>query len=194
MLIGKQAPDFRAQAFIEGQIKTVSLEDYKDKYKIMFFYPLDFTFICPTEIMAFQELLEEFKKRQAVVLGISVDSVYSHRAWSQVSRDKGGIMGVTYPLLSDITKKISCQYDVLDQESGLALRGLFIIDKNNIVQVMQVNNEQFGRNTHEVLRLLDAVIFYQKHGEVCPVNWQEGQKGLVPTLQGLEQYLKNKKN
>lgn len=188
MLIGKKAPDFCAEALVNGKITKVSLKDYSSSYKILFFYPLDFTFVCPTEIHAFQDALAEFEKRNAQVIGVSVDSVYSHEAWTKMPKTRGGIEGVTFALVSDLNKNIARQYDVLDEASGVALRGLFIIDTNDIVQVMWVNNQPLGRNVCEVIRLLDALIFTKQHGQVCPANWQIGQKAIVPNFQGVQKY------
>lgn len=189
MLVGKPAPDINCQAIIDNIIvDNVTWDNFSGKYKILFFYPLDFTFVCPTELHAFQETLDEFTKRNAIVLGISVDSVYSHEAWLRQPKNTGGIQGVTYPLLSDITKSISRAYNVLDEEKGIAYRGLFIIDKSNIVRCMQLNDLSLGRNIAEVLRLIDALEFVQEHGEVCPANWSLGKDGLKPTHAGVVDY------
>lgn len=193
-IIGKKAPDFFCEAIVNNHIKQIKLADFEGKYKILFFYPLDFTFVCPTEIHAFQEALPEFEKRNAVVLGISVDSVYSHQAWLAQSKDKGGIQGVSFPLLSDITKHIAHEYDVLNTETGIAYRATFIIDKANIIQSVQVNNLGLGRNVLEVIRTLDAVQFVEKHGQqACPANWQMGEPGLSKTQQDVSRYLSRKK-
>ncbi len=190
MLVGKRAPSFSCQAIVNEEVKDIYFEDFKDAYKVLFFYPLDFTFVCPTELHAFQESISEFEQRNAVILGVSVDSVYSHLAWLAQPKEQGGIQGITYPLLSDITKSISRAYEVLDEDKGIALRGIFIIDNENIVQVAQINNLSLGRNTQEVLRLLDAVHFTKEHGQVCPANWTEEEKGLKPTQEGLKEYYK----
>lgn len=192
MLVGKKAPDFKAEAYIDGQIKSISLADFGQKYKIIFFYPLDFTFVCPTEIHGFQDELNEFNKRNAAVIGISVDSVFSHQAWANTPKAKGGIEGVTFPLVSDLTKSISREYDVLDEAEGIALRGLFILDKDNIIQATQITGKGVGRSIPEVLRLLDALIFTETHGEVCPVNWQKGEKAMVPNKAGVEEFFSKK--
>lgn len=193
MLIGKKAPPFSCQAVIDGEIKQTSLDDYKGQMKVIFFYPLDFTFVCPTELHAFQDALPEFEKRKAAILGISIDSVYSHLAWLEQSRDQGGIKGVTYPLFSDITKSIARSYEVLDEEQGIAFRALFVIDKNDIIQSTQINNLSLGRNVNEVLRLVDAVEFVETHGEVCPANWTVGQEGMTPTHAGVVDYFHKQK-
>lgn len=191
MIIGKPAPDFSCKAVIDREIKDFSLYSTQG-LKILCFYPLDFSFVCPTELQAFQHALPEFTKRNASVLAISVDSVYSHLMWLEQPKERGGISGITYPLLSDITKSISRSYNVLDEKEGITYRALFIIDNNNIVQSMQVNNLSLGRNIQEILRLVDAVQFAEAHGEVCPANWSAGQDGLVPTREGLADYFSKK--
>jgi peroxiredoxin 2/4 len=191
-LIGKNAPDITAQAVIDNQIKEIKLSDFADTYKILFFYPLDFSFVCPTEIHAFQDALAEFAKRNAVVLGVSVDSVYSHQAWLNQSKEKGGIQGVQFPLLSDITKVISQAYDVLNQETGSTYRATFIINAQNIIQHIQLNNMSVGRHIPEILRTLDAIQFTEKHGQVCPANWLSGQEGLSKTQASVAAYMAKK--
>lgn len=189
LLIGKQAPEFRAKAVVEKNIvNDFSLQKLKGQYIVLFFYPLDFTFVCPTELHAFQERLEEFEKRNAQVVGCSVDSVYSHLAWLNTPKNKGGIDGIDYPLISDINKTIAEDYGVLYKEEGVAYRGLFLIDQEGIVQHQLVNSLPLGRSVDEVLRMLDALIFFEKHGEVCPANWSHGKKSMKPTSDGLEQY------
>jgi len=190
MLVGKKAPEISCQAIIDNQIKNIVLSDFKSKYKILFFYPLDFTFVCPTEIHAFENALPEFKKRDVMVFGISIDSIYSHQAWLRQPKEEGGISGITYPLLSDITKSISKAYDILDEESGVALRGVFIIDQDNIIQAMHVNNLSLGRNISELIRLIDAIEFAKNNKQVCPANWVSGQEALNPDQSGLKSYFK----
>lgn len=190
MIIGKPAPDFSCKGVIDSEIKDFSLHDLKGRLIVLCFYPLDFSFVCPTELQAFQDSLPEFQKRNAAVLAISVDSVYSHLMWLDQPKERGGIKGIAYPLLSDITKSIARAYGVLDEDEGMTYRALFIIDKSGIVQSMQVNNLSLGRNIQEVLRLVDAVQFVQEHGEVCPANWSLGQEGLVPTREGVAEYFK----
>lgn len=194
MLVGITAPDFSCKAVIDGEIKDINLSDYKDQMRVLFFYPLDFSFVCPTELHAFQDALSEFEKRKAVILGVSVDSVYSHLAWLAQPKEQGGIKGVTYPLLSDITKSIARAYGVLDEKEGIASRGVFIIDKKGIIQSMQVNNLSLGRNIQEVLRLVDAVEFVETHGEVCPANWALGTDGMKPTHAGVVDYFHHAKS
>lgn len=186
--IGKIAPDFSAEAVIDGQIKKISLSDFDGKYKLLFFYPLDFTFVCPTEILALQENLYEFEKLNTQVLGVSIDSAFSHRAWLNTSREKGGIEGVTYPIIADIKKTISTDYEVLIEEEGVALRGVFLLDKNNIIQSATINNLSLGRSIPELLRVIKALQFVEKNGEVCPANWEPGKKSMKPTKDALEEY------
>jgi peroxiredoxin (alkyl hydroperoxide reductase subunit C) len=189
VLVGKSAPEFSAKAIISNHIaENFSLSHYRGKNVVFFFYPLNFTFVCPTELHAFQESLEEFEKRDTQVVGCSVDSVYSHLAWLNTPRQKGGIKGVEYPLVSDITKKISKDYDVLLEQEGISYRGLFLIDKEGIVRHQIVNDFPLGRSIEEVLRILDAWCSYEKHGEVCPANWSVGNQTMKPTTEGLEKY------
>lgn len=189
VLVGKKAPSFVAKA-VEGNkiIDDFSLEDFQGKYVIFFFYPLDFTFVCPTELHAFQDKVEEFEKRGAQVIGCSVDSWFSHLNWLTTPKTRGGIEGVKYPIVSDLTKSISRDYDVLKEDEGIAYRGLFLIDKEGFVRHQIVNDLPLGRSTDEALRMLDALIFFEQHGEVCPANWQEGKKALKPDQAGLVEY------
>ncbi|HSX03187.1 MAG TPA: peroxiredoxin [Rhabdochlamydiaceae bacterium] len=186
LLVGKQAPDFVAKAVIKNKIVDgFSLKSTLGKYCILFFYPLDFTFVCPTEIHAFQGNLEEFKKRECEVIGCSVDSCYAHLAWAECPKSKGGIEGVEFPLISDLNKEIARKFHVLKEEDGISYRGLFLIDKEGVIRHQQVNDLPIGRNVGEVIRLLDALIHYEKNGEVCPANWEVGEKSLEPTQEGL---------
>ncbi|KAI7842935.1 hypothetical protein COHA_003444 [Chlorella ohadii] len=195
--IGQPAPAFTAQAVVDGDFKSVSLADYKGKHVVLFFYPLDWTFVCPTEIIAFSDRIQEFKALNcearlastcliflnACVLGVSVDSVFSHLAWIQTPRAKGGLGGLSYPLLADITKSISKDYEVLIEEgenAGVALRGLFIIDPEGNLRQKTVNDLPVGRSVDETLRLIKAFQFVAEHGEVCPANWQEGAATIKP--------------
>lgn len=188
-LVGKQAPDFKAKAVIEGKIvDQLSLAQYKGKYVVLFFYPLDFTFVCPTELIAFQEALEEFAKRDAVPMACSVDSHFSHLAWLNTPRQKGGIQGVQYPILSDLNKSIARDYGVLMQEEGISYRGLFLIDKEGKIRHMVVNDLPLGRSVNEVLRIIDALSHYEQNGEVCPANWTKGKASMQPTQEGLEKW------
>ena len=179
--VGQDAPVFTATAVVDQEFKTVKLSDYKGQYTVLFFYPLDFTFVCPTEIIAFSDRYAEFKALNTEVLGVSVDSEFSHLAWIQTDRKEGGIGDIAYPLISDIKKEICTAYNVLDPEAGVALRGLFIIDKEGVIQHTTVNNLSFGRSVDETLRTLKAIKYVQSHpDEVCPAEWKEGDKTMVP--------------
>ncbi|MGK7920097.1 MAG: peroxiredoxin [Trichodesmium sp.] len=179
--VGQEAPDFTATAVVDQEFETIQLSDYRGKYVVLFFYPLDFTFVCPTEITAFSDRYKEFESLNTEILGISVDSEFSHLAWIQTDRKSGGIGDINYPLLSDIKKEISIAYNVLDPESGIALRGLFIIDREGTIQYLTINNLAFGRNLDETLRTLQAIQYVQAHpDEVCPAGWKPGDKTLNP--------------
>ncbi len=188
-LVGRVAPDFTAEAIVCGTISPLSLHQLRGRYVILFFYPLDFTFVCPTELHAFQEALNFFESRNAQLLGCSVDSIYAHSAWLNIPRSKGGIEGVTYPLISDLNKSIAISYGILKEEAGVAYRALFLIDKNGVVRHQLVNDLSLGRSVEEAIRILDALIFSEEHGEVCPANWQKGKKAIKPNKKGLEDYL-----
>ncbi|MEM0980063.1 MAG: peroxiredoxin [Cyanobacteria bacterium P01_H01_bin.58] len=175
--VGQSAPDFTATAVLDQEFKTIKLSDYRGKYIVLFFYPLNFTFVCPTEIAAFSDRYSEFKALNTEVLAVSVDSEFSHLAWIQTERIMGGVGDLNYPLVSDIKKEISVDYNVLDPDAGVALRGLFIIDREGVIQHSTVNNLSFGRSVDETLRVLQAVQHVQSHpDEVCPVGWQPGDK------------------
>ena len=189
-IVGKKAPEIRAKAVAKNQIFDFSLSDYLGQYVVLFFYPLDLTFVCPTELHAFQEKLKEFESRNAQVVGCSVDSCYSHLAWLNTSKLKGGIQGVSYPILSDLLKKISSDYGVLKEEEGIAYRGLFLIDREGLIRHQLVNDLPLGRSVDEVIRLLDALIFHEQHGEVCPANWTLGSAAMKPTEEGLAEYFR----
>ncbi|MFM7470439.1 MAG: peroxiredoxin [Nodosilinea sp.] len=179
--VGQLAPDFLATAVIDQSFKTIKLSQYRGKYVVLFFYPLDFTFVCPTEITAFSDRYHEFADLNAEVLAISVDSEFSHLAWIQTERNQGGLGDLNYPLVSDLKKEISAAYNVLDPDAGIALRGLFIIDRDGVVQHATINNLSFGRNVDETLRVLQAVQYVQANPEeVCPVDWQPGNKTMIP--------------
>jgi peroxiredoxin (alkyl hydroperoxide reductase subunit C) len=189
--IQQAAPEFTAQAVMEnGTFKEVSLADYKGKYTVLFFYPLDFTFVCPTEIIALSDRIGEFESRNTQVLGISIDSHFSHLAWRNTPRDQGGIGEIKYPLVADLDKSIARKYGVLLESPGIALRGAFIIDKEGILRSVTVNDLPLGRNVDELLRVIDALQFTEEHGEVCPANWQKGESGMTPTQDGLEDFAK----
>ena len=189
-LIAKEAPDFTAWAVMEdNEINTeFKLSSYKGKYVILFFFPLDFTFVCPTEILAFNEKLEEFKKRDAEVIGVSIDSVHTHRAWKRTPREKGGIGPIKYPLVSDLTRSIGRAYDVLFDDA-VAVRALFLIDREGIIKHVTLNEDALGRNINETLRTLDALRHYDQHGKVCPANWEEGGESLDRSTESVVNYL-----
>lgn len=189
VLVGKKAPDFTAAA-VKGTefIDNFKLSDYKGKYIVLFFYPLDFTFVCPTELHAFNEKLGEFKARDTEVIGVSVDSKFSHFAWLTTPKAKGGIEGVTYPIVSDLNKTIAGDYDVLVDGAGIAYRGLFLIDKDFVVRHQVVNDLPLGRNVDEAIRMVDALQYVEKYGEVCPANWNKGDKAMKATAKGVEEF------
>ena len=179
--VGQTAPEFSAEAVVDQEFKPVKLSDYRGKYVVLFFYPLDFTFVCPTEITAFSDRHADFKAINTEILGVSVDSVFSHLAWIQSDRKTGGVGDLNYPLVADIKKEISAAYNVLDPDAGIALRGLFIIDKDGIIQHATINNLSFGRSVDETLRVLQAIQHVQSHpDEVCPAGWQPGDKTMTP--------------
>ncbi len=214
-LIGKKAPQFKATAVINGGeiVENFSLDQFiGKKYVLLFFYPLDFTFVCPTEILAFQEKLAEFEKRNTAVVGCSIDSEFSHWAWLQTDVNKGGIKGVKFPLVADLSKTISmnydvlageysccdcddeaCQYDSVFKGAPVAYRGLFLIDKDGIVRHLLVNDLPLGRNVDEAIRMVDALQFFEQNGEVCPANWHKGDKGMKATQEGVSDYLSKQK-
>jgi len=208
VLVGKKAPSFSANAVVNGNeiVENYSLDQFLGKkYVVLFFYPADFTFVCPTELIAFQDSLGEFESRDVAVVAASTDSAFSHWKWLQTPQNDGGIQGVTYPIVSDQTLMISSNYDVLAGEMDYndegeptfvgnpqAYRGLFLIDKDGIVRHQVVNDMPLGRNVEEVLRLVDALQFTEEHGEVCPANWKKGKEGLKATQEGISDYLSNK--
>jgi len=189
-LVGKKAPEFKEKAVVEGGkiVSNYTLSQHQGKYVLLFFYPLDFTFVCPTELHAFQEKLSEFEQRNTQVIGCSIDSCYSHYAWLNTEKKTGGIEGVTYPLVADINKTIARDYEVLFEEEGVAYRGLFLIDQKGIVRHQVVNDLPLGRNVDEALRIIDALQYFEKNGEVCPANWKQGSSSMKPTQDGLKKY------
>ncbi|HPT03251.1 MAG TPA: peroxiredoxin [Bacteroidales bacterium] len=206
VLVGKKAPVFEADAVINGGefVENFSLKQYLGKkHVVFFFYPMDFTFVCPTEILAFQEKLDEFEKRGTAVVACSTDSKFSHWAWLNTPKNKGGIQGVTFPVVSDLSKTISENYDVLagdwdyNEEEDLvsfrgapvAYRGLFLIDKQGIVRHQVVNDLPLGRSIDEALRMVDALQFFEENGEVCPANWHKGDEGMKADAEGVAEYL-----
>lgn len=185
--VQKEAPNFTATAVVNEEFKTIQLNDYRGKYVVLFFYPLDFTFVCPTEIIAFSDRVEEFQKRGCEVIGVSVDSQFSHLAWIKMPRTDGGLGGLKYPLVADLTKKISCDYGVL-LEGGIALRGLFLVDKGGVVRHITINDLPIGRSVDEALRVLDALQFFEKNGEVCPADWKPGKATIKPGVKESKEY------
>ncbi len=189
VLVTKQAPDFTAQAVMpDNSIAEVTLSSYRGKYVVLFFYPLDFTFVCPSEILAFNREAKTFAKKNTVLLGVSVDSQFSHFAWRQTPVNKGGIGEIGFPLVADLDKKIARAYDVLLNDA-VALRGLFLIDTHGVVRHQVVNDLPIGRNVDEAIRTLDALQFTEEHGEVCPANWKVGEEAMKPTAEGVASYL-----
>ncbi|MDD0853796.1 peroxiredoxin [Halobacteriovorax sp. GB3] len=186
-LVGKQAPEFKGNAVVNGAIKEISLSDYNGKWKVLFFYPLDFTFVCPTEITAFSDKIEMFKNLNCEVIGCSVDSEFSHLAWTQQPRNKGGLGEIKYPLLADLTKDVARSYGVL-MDDAVAFRGTFIIDDNNVVQQCSINNLSVGRNVEEIARLVEGYQYTAKHGEVCPAGWTNGSDTMKPDPSGSQEY------
>lgn len=192
VLVSREAPDFTAAAVLgTGEIVdefTLSTA-IKDKYAVVFFYPLDFTFVCPSELIAFDHRLDEFKKRNVEVIGVSIDSQFSHNAWRNTPVNEGGIGPVGYTLVADVTHQICQDYGVEHPEAGIAFRGSFLIDKAGLVRHQVVNDLPLGRNVDEMLRMVDALQFHEEHGEVCPAGWQEGDKGMKDTPDGVAEYL-----
>lgn len=189
--VGQLAPSFTATAVYDQEFKSIRLSDYLGKYVVLFFYPLDFTFVCPTEITSFSDLYNSFKEINTEVLGISVDSEYAHLAWLQTERNNGGLGDLNYPLISDLTKSISKSYNVLTEE-GTALRGLFIVDKQGIIQYSVINNLDVGRSVDETLRVLQAIQYVQSHpDEVCPANWKPGDSTMIADPIRSKEYFKS---
>ena len=178
--VQKPAPDFKGQAVVDGKFKEIKLADYKGKYVVLFFYPLDFTFVCPTEIIAFSDRAEDFRALNTELVAVSIDSHFSHLAWTNQPRKAGGLGKLNIPILSDLTKNISREYGVLIEEAGIALRGLFLIDPEGTVRHITVNDLPVGRSVDETLRVIKAFQFVEKHGEVCPANWQPEKPTINP--------------
>ena len=189
MLVTRSAPDFTADAvYPDFSIAPFTLSSLRGKYVVLFFYPMDFTFVCPSEIIAFDRALDEFKNRNCALVSVSTDSAYTHYAWKSTEVKKGGIGNIRFPMVSDITKSISREYGVLYDDS-VALRGLFLIDRDGFVQHAVINNLSIGRNVPEVLRVLDALQFHEKYGDVCPANWHPGEDAMKGTADGVAAYL-----
>ncbi|KAJ0400205.1 hypothetical protein P43SY_009522 [Pythium insidiosum] len=186
--VGFRAPRFTANAVVDGEITSLSLDDYAGQYVVLFFYPKDFTYVCPTEITAFNDRADEFAALNAQLIAVSTDSAESHLAWTKIPRSKGGLGAMQIPLVADLTKSIAANYGVLIEDEGIALRGLFVIDRDRVLQQMTVNNLPVGRSVDETLRLLRAFQFHEEHGEVCPANWQPGAKTIVANPQDSHKY------
>lgn len=187
--VQKPAPEFTATAVVNEDFKQVSLADYKGKYVVLFFYPLDFTFVCPSELIAVDHRVAEFQQRGVEVIGVSIDSHFTHNAWRNTPVNAGGIGPVKYTLVADIKHSICQAYDVEHPEAGVALRGTFLIDKNGVVRHQVVNDLPLGRDFDELLRLVDALQFTEEHGEVCPAGWNKGDKGMSASPEGVAKYL-----
>jgi peroxiredoxin (alkyl hydroperoxide reductase subunit C) len=189
-LVTKQAPDFTADAVLpDNTFSQITLSSFKGKNVVLFFYPLDFTFVCPSEILAFNKKLEEFKSRNTEVIGVSVDSKFTHLAWKNTKLEDGGIGNIQYTLVSDLNKNIAREYGILFNES-VALRGLFLIDTKGVIRHSVINDLPLGRSVNEALRMVDALQFVEAHGDqVCPANWQEGDEAMKPTAEGVAGYL-----
>lgn len=190
-LVTREAPDFTADAVMpDDSFGTIKLSSYRGKNVVLFFYPLDFTFVCPSEILAFNKRLDDFKARNCEVIGVSVDSKFTHLAWKNTPLDQGGIGNIQYPLVADLKKEIAKDYGVLFENAGVALRGLFLIDTKGIVRHALINDLPLGRSVGEALRMVDALQFVETHGDqVCPANWQEGEVAMKPTAEGVADYL-----
>ncbi|MGX1199073.1 redoxin domain-containing protein [Parvibaculum sp. MBR-TMA-1.3b-4.2] len=192
VLVGKQAPDFTAAAVMaDGDIvEDFNLKSYlKDSYGLVFFYPLDFTFVCPSEILAYSNRVPQFEEKNVKVVAVSVDSQFSHFAWRNTEPKDGGLGPVKFPMVADITKQIARDYDVLIESDGVALRGTFLIDREGVVRHQLVNDLPLGRNADEALRMVDALQFHEENGEVCPAGWQKGEEGMVADQKGVAEYL-----
>jgi peroxiredoxin (alkyl hydroperoxide reductase subunit C) len=189
-LVTREAPDFTATAVMGDNTfnEEYKLSDLRGKYALVFFYPLDFTFVCPSEIIAFDKAYEKFQAKNCEVVGVSIDSHFSHWAWKNTPVDQGGIGQVKFPLVADLTKQISRDYGVLFNDA-IALRGLFLIDKEGVVRHTVINDLPLGRSVDEALRMLDALQYTEKHGDVCPANWKEGDEAMKPTAEGVAEYL-----
>ncbi len=190
-LVGKQAPDFTVQGFYNGEIKEFNLSDYQGKWVYLLFYPLDFTFVCPTEVLAFSKMAEEFRSRGCEILGVSIDSQFVHKAWVEAELEDGGLGGsLNFPLLADVNKQLSSDYDVLLEGAGVALRGLFLINPEGVVVQNTTNFLPVGRSAKEALRLLKAFQFVAEHGDqVCPAEWDEGEDTMTGSSEGMREYL-----
>src|ERR1035437_678355 len=188
-LVTQQAPDFTAEAVMsDNSFGSITLSSFKGKYVLLFFYPLDFTFVCPSEILAFNKKVGEFKTRNCEVIGVSVDSKFTHLAWKNTAIENGGIGNIQYPLVQDLNKDIAKSYGIL-LNGSVALRGLFLIDTKGLVRHSVINDLPLGRNVEEALRMVDALQFHETHGDVCPANWKLGEEAMTPTAKGVASYL-----
>ena len=189
VLVAKEAPDFTAAAAMpDGTISDIKLSDYRGKYVILFFWPLDFTFVCPTEIIAMDHRQPTFAELGVEVLGVSIDSQFTHHAWRNTPVDKGGIGPVKFPIIADVNHKITQSYGIEHPDANVAMRGTFLIDKNGIVQSQTVNNLPLGRNIDEHVRVVEALQFFEEYGEVCPAGWNKGDSGMKPDADGVATY------
>lgn len=188
-LVGKKAPDFIAQAITQNNTHMLHLDDIKESV-VLLFYPKDFTFVCPTELRAFQERMKDLRARNVSIIGISTDTIETHKKWLNTPIKKGGISDITFPLVSDEDGKISRSYNVLNCKDNLAFRGIVIMDKNHTIQSMTINNNPLGRNVDEAIRVIDAIKETEEHGTVCPANWHKGARAMKPTQAGLREYVK----
>ncbi|NIH40976.1 MAG: redoxin domain-containing protein [Buchnera aphidicola (Periphyllus aceris)] len=194
-LVTQKAPNFIASAILKNKkiIENFNFKKYiKNKKAVLFFWPMDFTFVCPSEIIKFNELYEEFKKRKVKLIGVSLDSVYVHLAWQKTKYKNGGIGPINYVMVSDLKRKIQKSYKIEHPKLGVSLRASFLIDENRIIRHEVVNDLPYGRNIQEMLRMIDSIIFHEKFGEVCPANWTTKKKGIKPTPQGISKYLSKK--
>ncbi len=191
ILVAKEAPDFVAPAVMPNNVieESFRLSDLRGKYVVLFFWPLDFTFVCPTEIIAHDHRIDQFNERSVEVVGVSIDSQFTHFAWRETPVDKGGIGRVQFPIVADVKHEITRAYGIEHPDAGVAMRASFLIDKEGVVQHQVVNNLPIGRNVDEMLRVVDALQFTEEHGEVCPAGWQKGEKGMKPTANGVSDYL-----
>ncbi len=188
-LVTKEAPDFTAQAVMgNNSFQELKLSSYRGKYVVLFFYPLDFTFVCPSEIIAFEKAYDQFTERNCEVIGCSVDSHFTHLAWKNTPRDKGGLGEIRFPIVADLNKNIARSYEVLHNDS-VALRGLFLLDKEGVVRHAVINDLPLGRSVDEAVRMVDALQHFEKNGEVCPANWKQGEEAMKPTAEGVASYL-----
>nr|BAD66880.1 peroxiredoxin [Entamoeba moshkovskii] len=188
--IGKETPQFKAAAYHpDGTIKEVDISEYKGKYLVLLFYPLDWSSVCPTELIGYSEIFSQFKELNCEVLGVSVDSVYCHQAWCETEKKNGGVGKLNFPLISDIKKCISISYGMLNVQAGISRRGYVIIDDKGIVRYIQINDDGIGRSTDETIRIVKAIQFTDQHGAVCPLNWKPGNDTIEPSHDGIKKYL-----